>query len=314
MRIWAVLVVIGSLGCSGCSGGETPASPGEDLGASRDGGIWSPARGVGIEVLERGQPLPAHHLADVAELAPDAGPGPFTDMRVRVEVGGEIRTTPCAVPSGSYCDGFAVVDSRGRNIAVDTYAYLGAKPACRGRWTPGARVTALSGIWQQHASLSVLALAGCDGLDGAEGQGAPAPPSTDDVHQLLAGWAPGLGVSVRGVVVARWKSGSGAFGFALQDPGGAPASGVPGGPLPDLARSRERSGGRGRGPGHGEDLTQRRARARALSVTSQRCEVSRPRQITPAGSSMRPGELPPAQRRGSVGSGRPESAPYFERR
>ena len=52
------------------------------------------------------------------------------------------------------------------------------------------------------------------------------PPSTDDVHQLLAGWAPGLAVSVRGVVVARWKSGSGAFGFALQDPGGAPVSGV----------------------------------------------------------------------------------------
>ncbi|MGZ6139075.1 MAG: hypothetical protein ACXWLA_00310 [Myxococcaceae bacterium] len=226
MRIWAVLVVIGSVGCSGCSGGETPGSPGEDLGASRDGGIWSPARGAGIEVLERGQPLPSSHLADVAELAPDAGPGPFTDMRVRVEVGGEIRTTPCVVPSGSYCDGFAVVDARGRTIAVDTYAYLGAKPACRSRWTAGARVTSLSGIWQQHASLSVLALAGCDGLDGAEGQAAGAPPSTDDVHQLLAGWAPGLGVSVRGVVVARWKSGSGAFGFALQDPGGAPASGV----------------------------------------------------------------------------------------
>ncbi|MGZ6080384.1 MAG: hypothetical protein ACXWK4_06195, partial [Myxococcaceae bacterium] len=126
----------------------------------------------------------------------------------------------------SYCDGFAVLDARGHTIAVDTYAYLGAKPTCRGRWTAGARVTSLSGIWQQHASLSVLALAGCDGLDGAEGQAAGAPPSTDDVHQLLAGWAPGLGVWVRGVVVARWKSGSGAFGFALQDPGGAPASGV----------------------------------------------------------------------------------------
>jgi predicted extracellular nuclease len=87
-------------------------------------------------------------------------------------------------------------------------------------------VTALSGIWQQHASLSVLALASCDGLDGAEGQDAAPPPSTEDVHQLLAGWAPGLGVSVRGIVVARWRSGSGAFGFALQDPAGAPASGV----------------------------------------------------------------------------------------
>ena len=226
MRIWAVLLVIGSVGCSGCSGGETPPSPDGDLGAARDGGIWSPARGAGIEVLDRGQPLPPHHVAAVAELAPDAGPGAFTDMRVRVEVAGEIRTTPCAVPSGSYCDGFAVVDSVGRTIAVDTYAYLGPKPTCRSRWTAGARVTALDGIWQQHGSLSVLALASCDGIDGAESEDAAPPPSTDDVHQLLAGWAPGLGVSVRGLVVARWKSSSGAFGFAMQDPDSSPASGV----------------------------------------------------------------------------------------
>lgn len=226
MRTWAVLLVIGSVGCSGCSGGETPPSPDGDLGTTRDGGIWTPARSAGIEVLERGQPLPRPHHADLAELAPDAGPGAFTDMRVRVEVAGEIHTTPCAVPSGSYCDGFAVVDDRGRTVAVDTYAYLGPKPSCRARWTAGARVTSLSGVWQQHGSLSVLALATCEGLDGAEGEDAAPLASTDEVHQLLAGWGPGLGVSVRGVVVARWKSSSGAFGFALQDPGGAPASGV----------------------------------------------------------------------------------------
>ncbi len=226
MRIWAGLLVIGSVGCSGCSGGETPPSPDGDVGTPRDGGIWSPARSTGIEVLERGQQLPPHHVAEVAELAPDAGPGAFTDMRVRVGVAGEIRTAPCAVPSGSYCDGFAVVDAQGRTIAVDTYAYLGPKPTCRARWTAGTRVTSVSGVWQLHPPLSVLALASCDGLDEAESQGAGPPPSTEDVHQLLAGWAPGLGVSVRGIVVARWKSGSGAFGFALQDPGGAPASGV----------------------------------------------------------------------------------------
>jgi predicted extracellular nuclease len=53
----------------------------------------------------------------------------------------------------------------------------------------------------------------------------PAPPSTD-IRELQAGWGLGLRVSVRGVVVARWKSTSGAFGFALQDPDGAPRSGV----------------------------------------------------------------------------------------
>jgi hypothetical protein len=226
MRIWAGLLVIGSVGCSGCSDGETPPSPDGDLGSLRDGGIWSPAQGTGIEVLERGQQLPPHHVAEVAELAPDAGPGAFTDMRVRVEVAGEIRTVPCAVPSGSYCDGFAVVDARGRPIAIDTYAYLGPKPTCRARWAAGARVTSLAGVWQQHASLSVLALDSCDGLDPTARQESAPASSTDDVHQLLAGWASGLGVSVRGIVVARWKSGSGAFGFALQDPGGGPFSGV----------------------------------------------------------------------------------------
>jgi hypothetical protein len=231
MRICAVLLLSGAVGCSGCSGGETPASPDEDLASSaRDGGIWSPARGPGIEVLEHGRALPPGHLAETDELRPDAGPGPFTDMRVRVDVGGQVRTVPCAVPSGSYCDGFAVVDAQGRTVAVDTYAYLGPKPTCRSRWAEGARVGSIRGIWQQRSTgpvpLSVLALASCDGLDGPEPPaGSPAPPA-DEVRQLVRGWAAGLTVSVRGVVVARWKSSSGAFGFAMQDPDGAPASGV----------------------------------------------------------------------------------------
>src|SRR3954454_4973830 len=101
MRIWAVVLVTGSVGCSGCTGGETPGSHGEDVGTARDGGIWSPERAPGLEVLERAQPLPPPHIAVVVELAPDAGPGPFTDMRVRVEISGEVRTAPCPVPSGS---------------------------------------------------------------------------------------------------------------------------------------------------------------------------------------------------------------------
>lgn len=231
MRICAVLLLVGSVGCSGCSGGETPPSPDEDVNTSgRDGGIWSPDRPPGIEVLERGRALPPSHLADPTELGPDAGPGAFTDMRVHAIVDGQIRTVPCAVPSGSYCDGFAVVDPHGGSIAVDTYAYLGPKPSCRSRWTDGATVSSLSGIWQQRSSgttsLSVLALSSCAGLDGPEPAAGPPSPASDDVRRLLTGWGPGLAVSVRGLVVARWKSSSGAFGFALQDPDGAPASGV----------------------------------------------------------------------------------------
>ena len=231
MRIWAVFLGMSVVGCSGCSSGETPPSPDGDLaGDSRDGGIWSPDKNPGIEVLGRGHALPPAHRSAVDELLPDAGPGPFTDMRVRVELQGTVRTVPCAVPSGSYCDGFAVLDPAGRAVAVDTYAYLGSKPACRGRWTEGAPLTSVSGVWQLRTSgtdiLSVLAPASCDGLDGAEADaGEPAPPSAD-VQQLLSGWAPGRLVVVRGVVVARWRSSSGAFGFALQDPDGAPASGV----------------------------------------------------------------------------------------
>jgi len=228
MRNWAVLLLMGTMGCTGCSGGETPPSPDED--AVRDGGIWSPDRGEGIEVLERGRSLPPAHLASVDQLRPDSGPGPFTDMRVHVDLSGTVRTIPCAVPSGSYCDGFAVVDASGASIAVDTYSYLGAKPACRSRWAEGARVASLSGVWQQRAAgasaLSVLALSSCDDLDGASpAEGRPAP-SSDEVHQLVTGWVPGRLVSVRGVVVARWKSSSGAFGLAMQDPGGAASSGV----------------------------------------------------------------------------------------
>jgi len=185
---------------------------------------------VGIEVLERGRALPPSHIATLDELRPDAGPGPFTDMRVQLDAGGQVRTVPCAVPSGSYCDGFALVDERGRSLAVDTYAYLGPKPACRSRWAEGARIAAVRGIWQQRSSgpspLSVVAPSSCEDLDGPEPPAGVPAAASDEVHQLVAGWASGLTVSVRGVVVARWRSSSGAFGFAMQDPDGRAASGV----------------------------------------------------------------------------------------
>jgi predicted extracellular nuclease len=134
------------------------------------------------------------------------------------------------LPSGGYCDGFAAVDDAGHEVAVDTYAYLGPKPRCRSAWADGASVLSLTGVWQQRRNgtteQSVLALASCDGLNGEEiRSGTPAPPS-EDIGTLQSAWAAGLRVTVIGVVVARWTSSSGAFGFALQDPGGAPRSGV----------------------------------------------------------------------------------------
>ena len=196
----------------------------------RDGGIWAPEGGPGISVLARGLALPPAWRAEVADLIPDAAPGVHVDMRVRVELEGHVRTEPCPVPSGSYCDGFAAVDAAGRAIAVDTYAYLGPKPTCRVAWATGAAVASLEGIWQQQrngsVAQSVLALGDCTGFNGPPaGGGVPAPPSTD-IRELQAGWGPGLRITVRGVVVARWKSNSGAFGFALQDPDGASRSGV----------------------------------------------------------------------------------------
>ena len=231
MRICVAVLLVGSLGCTGCSGGETPPSPDGDAAApAREGAIWSPTRGPGIEVLDRGRSLPPARRAEVADVAPDAGAGSFSDMRVEVQIDGRVRTVPCAVPSGSYCDGFALVDGEGRTIAIDTYAYLGPKPSCRARWTEGTRIAIVSGIWQQRTAgamaLSVVALAACEDLDGARATAGSPAPSSDDVRQLVSGWAPGRSVAVRGVVVARWKSSSGAFGFALQDPDGAPRSGV----------------------------------------------------------------------------------------
>ena len=215
MRNWAALLLMVTVGCTGCSGGETPPSPEED--AVRDGGIWSPDRGAGIEVLARGRSLPPAHLASAAELRPDAGPGPFSDMRIHVDLSGTVRTVPCAVPSGSYCDGFAVIDLSGATIAVDTYAYLGAKPACRSRWAEGTRVASLSGVWQQRAAgasaLSVLALSSCDDLDGpAPAGGLPPRARTRSTSSSAAGspvvWSRCTASSSRGGRAAREPSAS----------------------------------------------------------------------------------------------------------
>lgn len=233
MRRWAGMLLVGCVGCTGCLGaGETPPSRDEDpQAAARDGGIWRPVGEPALEIVSRGMALPpAHPGDDAAAFGADAGSGPYSDMRVRLALTGHVRTRPCPLPSGSYCDGFAAVDDAGHEVAVDTYAYLGPKPRCRSAWADGASVLSLSGVWQQRRTgtteQSVLALATCDGLNGEEsGSGAPAPPS-DDIRTLQSAWAAGLRVTVIGVVVARWTSSSGAFGFALQDPDGAPRSGV----------------------------------------------------------------------------------------
>ena len=232
MRAWAGLLLVGSVGCTGCLGeGVTPPSTAED-GAQldRDGGIWAPAGPAGISVLARGVKLPPAWQAEALDLDPGAAPGLHADMRVRVEAVARVRTEPCAVPSGSYCDGFAAVDGTGHVVAVDTYAYLGAKPSCRSAWIPGAAVTSLEGIWQQQRNASVaqsvIALGDCAGFNGPEASAGTTVPPSRDIRDLQSSWGPGLRVSVRGVVVARWKSSSGAFGFVLQDPDGAPRSGV----------------------------------------------------------------------------------------
>ena len=232
MRAWVSLLLVGGVGCTGCLGdGRTPPSPEEDAArVERDGGIWSPESGPGITILARGVALPPVWHAEAAELTPGAPVGDHADMRVRVVLDGRVRTEPCAVPSGSYCDGFAAVDGDGRAIAVDTYAYLGPRPACRSAWTNGAVISSLEGVWQQQrnggAAQSVLALGDCTGVNGPERGGGEVAPSSADIRELHASWGPGLRVSVRGVVVARWKSTSAAFGFALQDPDGAARSGV----------------------------------------------------------------------------------------
>ncbi len=233
MRRWAGMLLVGCVGCAGCLGaGETPPSPDGDAQAvTRDGGIWQPIGEPGVQTLSRGMELPAAHSGeDPAAFGPDAGPGPYSDMRVRLALAAQVRTRPCPLPSGSYCDGFVAVDEAGHAVVVDTYAYLGPKPRCRAAWADGASVLSLTGIWQQRRTgtteQSVLALASCDGLNGQEtGSGAPAPPS-EDIRTLQGSWAAGLRVTVIGLVVARWSSSSGAFGFTLQDPGGVPRSGV----------------------------------------------------------------------------------------
>ena len=81
---------------------------------------------------------------------------------------------------------------------------------------------------QAGPSYPVLALVDCAGVGVGPGYAGTGPVETShDVAELLGTWQPGARATVRGVVVGAWHStSSAAFGFTLQDPDGAPGSGI----------------------------------------------------------------------------------------
>jgi hypothetical protein len=235
MLRWLWVVTLLGVGCStGCL--EVPEVDGAS--ASGDGasasGVWASAADAGLEVLATGAKLPAAWKVEETQviLGVDAG-WDHLNMRIELAVPTTARTAPCAVPAGVYCDGFGAVDAAGHLVPVDTYAFLGNRPSCRAAWTTGSSLETISGVWQLFTpeagpSFPVLALVDCAGVGvGAAYAGTGTVAASHDVAELLATWRPSARATVRGVVVGAWhSSSSAAFGFTLQDPDGAPGSGI----------------------------------------------------------------------------------------
>jgi hypothetical protein len=229
---WAVAMLGAS--CAGCL--EAPGVDGGS-GAGDSGtltGVWVTQLDAGVEVLRQSVSLPpAWRVEDAsALLGADAGTDRL-NTRVELAVPTTSRTAPCPVPSGVYCDGFGALDAAGHLVPVDTYAFLGNRPACRSAWATGATLERISGVWQLFTpqagpSYSVLAVVDCSGVGmGPAYAGTGKVELSHDVAELLETWQPGMRATVRGVVVGAWHStSSAAFGFTLQDPDGAAGSGV----------------------------------------------------------------------------------------
>jgi len=237
IRWIGAVLLLGGLGggcCTGCL--EMPGADGESTGGDAGrSGLWGVTADAGVEVLASEVVLPREWRVEDATwlLGPDAG-ADHLDMRVELAVPTTARTAPCPVPAGVYCDGFGAVDGAGHLVPVDTYAFLGNRPSCRGAWATGSALEKVSGVWQLFTpeagpSFPVLAVVHCAGVGvGTLDAGARAADATHEVAELLATWKAGARARVRGVVVGSWHStgSSGSFGFTLQDPDGAPRSGI----------------------------------------------------------------------------------------
>jgi hypothetical protein len=233
MRWLGAVLLLGAGCCTGCL--EAPGADGESGG--RDGGstgVWAAAGDAGVELLASAVVLPPEWRVEDATwlLGPDAGLD-HLDMRVELAVPTTSKTAPCPVPAGVYCDGFGAVDAAGHLVPVDTYAFLGNRPSCRSAWAAGSALEKVSGLWQLFTpeagpSFPVLAVVQCAGVGvGSVDAGVRAVAASHDVAELLETWRPGVRASVRGVVVGSWRSTSSAvFGFTMQDPDGAPRSGI----------------------------------------------------------------------------------------
>ena len=226
MRIWAVLLVIGSVGCSGCSGGETPASPDGDLGAR-------PRRGHLVS-----RPGRWHRGPRPGSAAPAAPPG----RGGRARAGCRPRRVHRHAGPGRGGRGDPHHPLRRAERQLLRWLRRGRRRGAHHRRrhlrlprTEAELPRTLDGRRPGDVPLresgSSTARSRCSRSPAATGsteRRARMPPRHRPRRTCTSSWPAGRpGSAFRsGVVVARWKSGSGAFGFAMQDPGGAPASGV----------------------------------------------------------------------------------------
>ncbi len=213
--------------------------PDTDAGTNppADGGHTYPPGSV--TVVSSGNALPpAWQVSDPAVLKnDDSGTGAKDHLNQLVElaVSSTISTTPCPLPytnpttGKTYCDGFNAQVS-GSSVVVDTFSFLGTKNTCVPK---SGSVATVTGIWQDEyqsstkTDLFVLALTDCSGVGaGPAYSGTATATASTDIANLLGNFAKGTTVTVSGVVIGRWTTTSGPFGFVIQDPAGGPDSGI----------------------------------------------------------------------------------------
>jgi hypothetical protein len=150
-------------------------------------------------------------------------------------------TNPCPLPFTAsdgtvYCDGFDAKQDGGSSLVADTFSYLGTGAPCAGSLPPadGTALSKISGVWEvKHDNASgadtyVLSLTDCSDVGlGTPYAGTGSAGATTEIATLIASFAAGTTVTVQGVVVAAFgPTGSGAFGFTIEDPAGGPNAGI----------------------------------------------------------------------------------------
>lgn len=192
-----------------------------------------------VQVKSKGNALPPPWVVTSAwQMAADGGgqdAAAHLNERAAINAALTVSNNPCPLPFQSYCDGFnAIQGSDGGVVVVDTFTYLGPPSGLPCVLPSSGSIASISGVWEDKydstakTNIFVLALTDCSDVGGAPPYtGTTSAGSSTDIAALLAAFAPGSAVTVKGVVVAASPvSSAGGFSFTIEDPAGGPKSGI----------------------------------------------------------------------------------------